>query len=212
MPILLGNGDGTFQPPVDYATGNEPSTVAVADLNHDGKLDIVATNFGVFAGNAVSVLLGDVDGTFQPQVQYNTSQGALSVIVADFNGDGSADMAVDCSCGNGSVCGYPGEVSILLGNGDGTFASHLDYAASAFPYTIDSGDFNGDGILDLMVTDLNASVVSLLAGKGDGTFYPAAIVGRSGGGPVGIAPGDFNGNGKLDAAIGTGFGVTLLLH
>ena len=63
-----------------------------------------------------------------------------------------------------------------------------------------------------MVTDLDRSEVSLLGGKEDGTFYPAAIVARTGGSPVGIAPGDFNGNGKLDAAIGTEFGVTLLLH
>lgn len=212
VSVLLGNGDGTFQAPVDYGTGNEPGAVAVADLNHDGKLDIVAANFGVFAGNTVSVLLGNGDGTFQPQVQYNTSQGALSVIVADFNGDGIPDLAVDCSCGNGGRCGYPGEISILIGHGDGTFASHVDYAASTFPYTVDSGDFNGDGILDLMVTDLDRSDVSLMGGKGDGTFYPAAIVAKAGQSPVGIAPGDFNGNGKLDAAIGTEFGVTLLEH
>lgn len=97
--------------------------------------------------------------------------------------------------------GYPGQISILTGHGDGTFASHVDYAASAFPYTVDTGDFNGDGILDLMVTDLDRSEVSLLGGKGDGSFYPAAIVARAGGSPVGIAPGDFNGNGKLDAAM-----------
>lgn len=212
VSVLLGNGDGTFQPPVDYGTGNEPGAVAVADLNHDGKLDIVAANFGVFAGTSVSVLLGNGDGTFQPQAPYATSQGPLSVVVADFNGDGNPDLAVDCSCGYATRCGYPGQISILTGLGDGTFASHVDYAASSFPYTVDTGDFNGDGILDLMVTDLDRSEVSLLGGKEDGTFYPAAIVARTGGSPVGIAPGDFNGNGKLDAAIGTEFGVTLLLH
>jgi hypothetical protein len=211
VSVLIGNGDGTFQAPVDYATGNEPGAVTVADLNHDGKLDIVAANFGVFGGNTVSVLLGNGDGTFKPQVQYTTSYGALSVTVADFNGDGKPDLAVDCACGNG-YCGYPGEISILMGNGDGTFASHVDYAATAFPYTVVSGDFNGDGKLDLMVPDLNTDQVSLLLGNGDGTFSPAVVVQNTSFSPVGVAPGDFNGDGMLDAAIGTAEGFTLLMH
>lgn len=212
ISVLIGNGDGTFKPPVDYATGSEPGAVAVADLNHDGKLDIVAANFGQFAGNTVSVLLGNGDGTFKPQVQYTTSAGPLSVIVADLNGDGKLDLAVDCSCGNGSPCGYPGAVSILLGNGDGTFAAHVDYDVSAFPYTVSSGDFNGDGKLDLLIPDLDTGQVSLLLGNGDGTFSPAVIYGPTGISPVGVAPGDFNGNGKLDAVIGTAGGFTTLLQ
>jgi hypothetical protein len=175
-------------------------------------LDIVAANFGQFGGNTVSVLLGNGDGTFKPQVQYTTSNGPLSVIAADFDGDGNIDLAVDCSCGSGSPCGYPGAVSILLGNGDGTFRSHVDYDATAFPYTVSSGDYNADGNLDLLIPDLDTSQVSLLLGNGDGTFSPVVIYGPTGIGPVGVAPGDFNGDGRLDAVIGTGGGFTTLLQ
>jgi len=212
VSVLLGNGDGTFQAPVDYATGNEPNGVTVADLNQDGNLDIVAANFAVFAGNTVSVLLGNGDGTFQPQVEYTTSSGALNVIAADFNGDGKLDLAVVCACGNTNNCGNPDEVSILLGNGDGTFQSRVDYPVTNFPVTLSSGDFYGDGKLDLLVADLNTAQVSLLHGNGDGTFGPAVLYGQTGTWPVGIATGDFNGSGKLGAVIGTGAGFTTLLQ
>lgn len=211
VTVLLGNGNGTFQPPVDYTTGNEPGAVTVADLNGDDKLDIVAANFGVFGGNTVSVLIGNGDGTFQPQQQYTTSLGALSVIAADFNGDGKLDLAIDCACGN-FYCGYPGDVSILLGNGDGTFQPRTDYDVYGFPYTVSSGDYNGDGIPDLLVPSLDYGEVSVLLGNGDGTFAPPVVVGFTGPSPVGVAPGDFNGDGKLDAVIGTAGGFTLLLQ
>jgi hypothetical protein len=180
-----------------------------ADLNGDGNLDIVAANFGQFAGNTVSVLLGNGDGAFKPQKQYTTASGALWVIAADFNGDGIPDLAVDCACGNGA-CGYPGDVSILIGNGDGTFQPRTDYDLYGFPYTVSSGDYNGDGYLDLLVTNLDFSQASLLLGNGDGTFAAPASVAKTGPSPVGIAPGDFDGNGLLDAAIGTAGGYTLL--
>jgi hypothetical protein len=196
---------------VDYSAGNEPGAVAVADLNHDGKLDIVAANFGNFTGHTVSVLVGNGDGTFQPQAVYTTSGGALSVIVADLNHDGNQDLAVDCACGSSFSCGNPGEISILLGNGDGTFAHHLNYAADAFPYTVSAGDFDGDGTLDLLVPDLDANEVSILPGHGDGTLAPALVLGATGTGPVGVAIGDFNGDGRLDAVIGTANGLTFLI-
>jgi hypothetical protein len=211
VSVLLGHGDGTFAAPVDYVTGNEAGAVAVGDFNHDGKLDIAAANFGVFAGNTVSILLGKGDGTFLPQVQYETSNGPLSIAVADFNGDGKLDLAVDCSCGNSATCGRPGVISILLGNGNGTFKKHVDYRAQAFPYTVIAGDFDGDGVTDLAATDLDTFDVSILPGLGDGRFgqtinFEAIAPG------VGLAAGDFNNNGKQDLVIGTSVGFTLLLH
>ncbi|HYA48023.1 MAG TPA: FG-GAP-like repeat-containing protein [archaeon] len=211
VSVLLGNGDGTFKAPVDYTAGSEPGAVAVADLNRDGKLDIVAANFGNFGGNTVSVLLGNGDGTFQPQVQYATQTGALAVIIADFNGDGIPDLAVDSACGGASRCGYPGEISILLGKGDGTFDPYVDYPADAFPYSVAAGDLTANGVLDLAVPDLDYSELSILLGNGDGTFAGATTLPASNR-AVGVVVGDLNGDGALDLVVGTDAGFTVFLQ
>jgi dienelactone hydrolase len=211
ISVLLGNGDGTFRAPVDYSAGSEPGAVAIADLNGDGKLDIVAANFGNFGGNTISVLLGNGDGTFLPQVQYTTSGGPLWVVVADFNHDGKLDLAVDCSCGTASRCGYPGSVSILLGNGDGTFRAHVDYPVDAFPYSLAAGDLTGRGVLDLAVTDLDYNELSILLGHGDGTFGAATTFPTSNR-PVGVVLADLNNDGRLDAVVGTDAGFSIFLQ
>ncbi len=201
ISVLLGDGDGTFKPFVDYPAGPDPNAVAVGDFNRDGKLDIVTGNFATFGGKTVSVLLGNGDGTFQPHVDYATDAGPLSVVVADFNGDGKLDLAVDCSCGHSSTCGRPGTVSILLGNGDGTFQPAVNYDADEFPYTVTAGDFNADGKVDLALTDLDSGKISFLLGNGDGTFQPHFEL-PTNARPVGLVAGDFNGDGALDLVIG----------
>jgi hypothetical protein len=201
VSVLLGNSDGTFQPFVDYATAAEPTAVVVGDFNGDGKLDIATANFGGLSGNTVSILLGNGDGTFQPHVEYLADGGPLSLVAADFNGDGKLDLAVDCSCGHSSPCGRPGTVAILLGNGDGTFKAPVIYDVDQFPFTIASGDFNGDGKIDLAVTDFDSNKISFLLGNGDGTFQPHFEVTLVYAGPVGLETGDFNGDGLLDLVI-----------
>jgi hypothetical protein len=155
VAVLLGNGDGTFQTAVNYDAGNQPDWVAVGDFNRDGKLDLAVANP---SSQNVSVLLGNGDGTFQTAVNYSIPADAFSVAIADLNGDGKLDLAV----GSGCPCGAPGSVSVLLGNGDGTFQSGVNYGAGSYPNSVVVGDFNGNGRLDLAVADYGSTTVSVL--------------------------------------------------
>lgn len=121
VSIQLGNGDGTFQPPADFAVGDGPDTMAEGDFNGDGKLDLAIGNY---SGQTVSVLLGNGDGTFQAQTDYPIPGGANSIVAGDFNRDGKLDLAVGQD--NVTLPGASDGISILLGNGDGTFQPHVD--------------------------------------------------------------------------------------
>jgi hypothetical protein len=194
VSILLGNGDGTFQPAVEYGAGSNPTSVTVADFNGDGKLDLAVANNG---SNNVSILLGNGDGTFQPDVNFAAGSGPSSLAVGDFNGDGKLDLAV---ANNGS-----NNVSILLANGDGTFQPAVEYSAGESPSSVVVGDFNGDNKLDVAVANNGngnspmASIIIFL-GNGDGTFQPAVEYSAYQGASS-MAVGDFNGDSRLDLAV-----------
>ncbi|HZQ68238.1 MAG TPA: FG-GAP-like repeat-containing protein [Terriglobales bacterium] len=192
LSVLLGNGDGTFQPEVDYAVDYGAGSVAVGDFNNDNKLDlVVATSSGTF-GSAVGVLIGNGDGTFQPYVDYPTAYGPYSVAVADFNADGNADLAT-------AYYAMPGySVSVLLGNGDGSFQPHVDYGSGG-SRSIVASDFNADGKPDLAGADTFGNTVSVYLGNGDGTFQPPVAY-AAGSQPDSVALGDFNRDGKPDLA------------
>ncbi len=204
VSVLLGNGDGTFQAAVNYSTGPSPTWVAVGDFNRDGKLDLVVadqnctynpTKCGV---GTFSILLGNGDGTFQAHVDHHTPQGAEglnSVAVGDFNNDGILDLAVAAGIGGGGT-----QISLMLGKGDGTFRSGVNYTAGLNPAAITTADFNHDGKLDLAVVN-NIGSVSILLGNGDGTFQTHVDYGTASFpfGTVGTA--DFNEDGNLDFAV-----------
>ena len=196
VSVLLGNGDGTFQQQVSYAAGGAPTGIVVADFNGDGIADLAITNFIEVSGaGTISVLLGNGDGTFQALVSYGVGAFPAGIAVADFNGDGIADLAVTNS-GNGTG----NTVGVLLGNGDGTFQQQQTYTTGTNPYGIAVGDFNGDGIVDLAVTNSNDDTVGVLLGNGDGTFQPQQTY-LTGATPVGIAVADLNGDGTADLAV-----------
>jgi FG-GAP-like repeat len=143
----------------------------------------------------VSVLLGNGDGTFAPEVTYAVGSYPSAIVAGDFTDDGHLDLAVANNSDN--------TVSVLLGNGDGTFASQVTYAVGSYPSAIAAGDFTGDGHLDLAVANGGDGTVSVLLGNGDGTFAPQ-ITYAVGLGPDAMVAGDFTGDGHLDLAVANG--------
>lgn len=196
-----------FGTAAQYAAGASPYSVTIADFNGDGNLDIATANS---SGNDVSVLLGNGNGTFEAPTNYAAGSGPSSIKAGDFNGDGKLDLVVS-NFNNGSCCGDD-SVSVLIGNGDGTFQTKADYAVGVVPYTVITGDFNADGNLDLATATTGEANVSVLLGNGDGTFAAAAKY-AVGGDPFSVAAGDFNGDGKLDLATAnlSGGSVSVLL-
>jgi hypothetical protein len=205
VDVLMGNGDGTFQPPVSYDAGGWLSiAVAVADVNGDGKPDIAVANF---QGSSVTVLLNNGDGTFRPAVSYPTGVGATAVAIGDVNGDGKPDLVVAVHV-NGNCSGSA--VEVLLGNGDGTFQPAVGYdTGGACPGSVTVADVNGDGKLDIVVGNGGGKangdgVVGVLLGNGDGTFQPAQAYDSGGSGAGSVAVADVNGDGNPDIVLITG--------
>ncbi|HEX4786243.1 MAG TPA: Ig-like domain repeat protein [Candidatus Sulfotelmatobacter sp.] len=188
ISILLGNGDGTFQPQVTYTVGHYPSAVVVGDFNGDGDVDLAITNRD---DNTISILLGNGDGTFQPQMTYAVGNAPVALAAIDLNGDGCVDL-IAANRGDNTL-------GVLLGNCDGTFQPQAIYAVGNAPVSLAAADFDGDGSIDLAATNSNDNTVSVLLGKGDGTFQPQTTEAVQGS-PGPLAAADFNGDGKVDLA------------
>jgi hypothetical protein len=170
--VLLGNGNGTFQPAVSYDSGGVLTvSVAVADVNHDGKLDILTANCGPWfcgpgspGGNA-GVLLGNGDGTFQAAVPYAAANAPDGIVGTDVNGDGKPDLVIS-NWGTVDAGTNAGTISVLLGNGDGTFQPVSSYSSgNGEADSIAVVDLNHDGWPDLVVGTYSGLAVFLNVGK-----------------------------------------------
>jgi len=173
----------SFEPPRNIPTGAAPNSVRAADFNNDGKLDLIVGR----DSTAMSLMLGNGDGTFQTATSLSAGTQPRFVDVADFDGDGKADIAV-ANYGSNNI-------SVLLGNGNGTFKTAVNYPAGTNPRGIAAGNLNGK--IGLVVPNVANNNVSVFVGNGDGTFR-AAVNYPVGNNPAGVALGDFNGDGKLD--------------
>lgn len=205
--VFLGAGDGTFAPRTTYAAGGQPLDVALADLNGDGRPDVLTPDS---TDHTLSVLMGNGDGTFAPRLTYSAFDRPASVAVADFNGDGVPDAAVGVTRGSDTS-----RVQVLLGTGDGSFTVSDAHMVNGFqsPARMSAHDVNGDWIADLVVGGCGGDDVSVLVGKGDGTFEGFAAF-AAGSGPIGVVTGDMNADGLLDVltANSTANSVSVLLN
>ncbi|MGA1983320.1 MAG: FG-GAP-like repeat-containing protein, partial [Acidobacteriaceae bacterium] len=202
VQIMLGNGDGTFTSRQVIPVPS-PQAIVSADFNGDGIPDLAVTNVSnsgtAPAINAVTILLGNGDGTFTVGSTIPTGNNPYSIVAGDFTGNGKIDLAITNKADN--------TVTVLLGNGDGTFTSASSPATGPQPWSIAAADFNRDGILDLAVLNENASTppapgsVTILLGNGNGAFTTVGATPATGLTPVSIAVGDFNGDGKADLSV-----------
>jgi hypothetical protein len=204
--VFLGNGDGTFQADRIFDLGSDTASafgkIVAGDFDRDGRLDLAVLFRNNFSRqNLVEVFLGNGDGTFRATEPQQVDTGgvgeASGLVSADFNGDGKLDLAV---ANQGNANGDGARVSVLLGNGDGSFQDPISIPVPGGPFQVAVGDFNGDGIPDLVTVNALTNTVSVLRGNGDGSFgapvnYPVGVD------PAALMVGDFNGDGIPDVAV-----------
>jgi hypothetical protein len=194
--VLLGHGDGSFDPPAVYATSSFGAWFVVAgDFNGDGKSD-----FAVFLNSgSVDVFLNQGDGTFVNAGNVSLSHVPGNLLAVDLNGDGLADLVTS----NSGCCSSSPNVSVYLSNGNGTFQTPTDYSTGSFPLGVATGDFNEDGKPDLVTANSNAANLSILLGDGNGGFLPPSLV-AIGFGALSVQTGFFDSDGHADVVAISG--------
>ena len=209
VEVYLGNGDGSFQASLGSAggAGAGGGLLVVGDFNNDGKLDITE-----IAGGQLQILLGNGNGTFTGGATYGGfPSSSAEIFTADFNGDDKPDLVI-----LQLVSTSGGTMTVLLGNGDGTFANGTVYQVSGALNGGTIADFNADGRLDVALVNStpDTGTITLMLGNGDGTFQSPTLLSSISFGIVSptIAAGDFNNDGKMDFAGSSGIGIVALLQ
>jgi hypothetical protein len=204
--VILNNGGGNFRAPVSYAVGQDPQSVAVGDFQGNGITDLVVANAG---DNTVSVLLGKGNGKFQPAVNYSISSDPTVanfprfVTVGSLRSNGPLDI-VTTNFGSSNV-------TVLLGNGDGTFGAPIHLNAGVGNDAAAIADFDNDGTPDILVTNSATDTVTLLPGNGDGTFRAPVQFG-TGTGPFAMSVGHFDGHNLPEVAVLGTTTISVLLN
>ena len=190
VSVLLNQGNGTFGSYKDYAAGNFGCALVAGDFNNDGNVDLIVGNSGI----GLSLLLGKGDGSFAAPIVFGTGLNPCSIAMGDFNGDGNLDLATVANSWLGN------SVSVLLGNGNGTFRPAVNYATADGTIQVIATDLNRDGITDLAVLTGLVNEISELLGNGDGTFQTYVAI-PAPFNPSALLSADFNGKGIQDLAV-----------
>jgi Domain of unknown function (DUF4347)/FG-GAP-like repeat/RTX calcium-binding nonapeptide repeat (4 copies)/Calx-beta domain len=192
ISILLGNGTGGFGTATNFATVLSPLYVTSGLFNNDNFSDLALVNG---TSSTVSILLADGTGGFYVANDFNVGLNPVSIGIGNFNADTFLDLAVV----NANPQGASGSVSILLGNGSGSFGFATNFNVGGVPSDVVVGNFDADNLPDLAVANSLSNDVSILLGNGTGGFGAATNFG-AGQNPNSIATGDFNGDTFLDLA------------
>jgi len=227
-PINQGNAiyvlSGTDVSTYTLATYSDATAglINTADFNKDGNGDIIVLNSALTTAGSITVLLGKPDGTFQTGVNYTTAgAGAQTAVIDDFNGDGKLDIAVVSTYGTSANAAAPQQISILLGNGDGTFQTAQSFTVPTLPGFANGGQSQVNNIISASLRgngkkDLILSNGLVYLGNGDGTFTATAnpplpfFTDYTSGGPY-LASGDVNNDGKADVVLSNGSSVNIFL-